>query len=105
MDAGFEGFAEQLSDAAGGYEFRTVKPGPYRVADNAMRAPHIHFQVTAGPYRLVTQMFFEDEALNSQDRLLQAAQVPALLIAKRLSLPGSPQEMLVYEWNLVVKRP
>jgi protocatechuate 3,4-dioxygenase beta subunit len=104
LDPGFDGFAEQLSDAHGGYGFRTVKPGSYRIGENEVRAPHIHFQVTAGPFRLVTQMFFDDEALNAQDRLLQAAQMPALLIAKRLSLPGGPRETPVYQWNLVVKR-
>ena len=38
-----------------------------------MRAPHIHFDVRGEVNRLVTQMYFADEALNDTDRLLQSA--------------------------------
>ena len=105
LDPGFEGFAAQITDAQGKYYFKTVKPGAYRVGSSEMRAPHIHFQVTAGPCRLVTQMFFGGEALNSQDRFLQALRMPALLVAKRLSPPGVLKEIEIYQWDLVVKRP
>lgn len=105
LDPGFDGFAAQITDAQGRYSFRTVKPGAYRATDTEMRAPHIHFQVTAGAFRLITQMFFDDETLNGQDRHLQALRMPALLVAQRLSPPEHPQDIPTYQWNLVVKRP
>ena len=105
LDPGFDGFAAQITDAQGGYAFRTVKPGAYRAADTEMRAPHIHFQVTAGAFRLVTQMFFDDEALNGEDRHLQALRTPALLVAQRLSPSEHQRDIPTYQWNLVVKRP
>ena len=105
LDPGFDGFAAQITDAQGAYSFRTVKPGAYFAADTQMRAPHIHFQVTAGAFRLITQMFFADEALNHRDRHLQALRMPELLVAQRLSPPEHPQDIPTYQWNLVVKRP
>ena len=70
-DPGFQGFGEDLTDAAGAYRFRTIEPAAYAVSANWMRPPHIHFAVTAPGYRsLVTQMYFAGNPLNEKDGLL-----------------------------------
>ena len=68
-DPNFQGYSTQLTDAAGRYRFKTVKPAPYPVLFlvPSMRAPHIHFEVSGKIDRVVTQMFFPDEPLNAQD--------------------------------------
>src|SRR5258708_33465329 len=52
-----------------------------------MRPPHIHFEVHARFERLITQMYFPHEPLNTSDRLLNAALRPDLLVATCLSDP------------------
>jgi protocatechuate 3,4-dioxygenase beta subunit len=73
LDPNFEGFTVLTTDAEGRYRFKTIKPGAYPVGPNAMRPPHIHFDVTGKTNRLVTQMYFAGEPLNDQDRFLQGA--------------------------------
>ena len=71
LDPDFQGFGKALTDAAGGFRFRTVKPGPY-----ADRTPHIHVQMRGPNRSLVTQMYFPGEARNLRDPLFD----PALLL-------------------------
>lgn len=57
-DADFQGFGAMVTDRAGGYHFRTLRPVPY-----TGRTPHIHFRVTApGFERLTTQLYVAEEA-------------------------------------------
>jgi protocatechuate 3,4-dioxygenase, beta subunit len=54
---GFQGFARLISDDAGNYQFRTLKPVPYNG-----RPAHVHFRVVAPGHRtLTTQMYFSGE--------------------------------------------
>ena len=69
-----------------------------------MRAPHIHFQVTAGQRRLVTQMFFDGEALNASDRLLQQVRVPQRLLASVQTLKTGTRVTLIATWDIVLMR-
>ena len=69
LDPNFEGHGVGITNADGTYRFKTVKPGAYPAAEGLMRPPHIHFMVTAGPDRLVTQMYFSGEPLNETDRV------------------------------------
>lgn len=73
LDRNFEGYAVLTTDAEGHYRFKTIKPGAYPEDSGAMRAPHIHFDVTGKVNRLVTQMFFAGEPLNDDDRFLRTA--------------------------------
>ena len=65
IDPNFGGCGRTLTDAEGGYHFRTIKPGPYpwRNFLNDWRPAHIHFSVfgTGFVQRLVTQMYFEGD--------------------------------------------
>ncbi len=67
MDPNFQGYGETVSDAEGGYRFRTVKPVAY-----PGRAPHIHFALTGpgfGPF--YTQMYLAGAPENTRDFLLR----------------------------------
>jgi protocatechuate 3,4-dioxygenase, beta subunit len=75
-DRDFQGFGTATTDRAGGYRFRTVRPGAY-----ANRAPHIHLQVLAPKGGLVTQVYFSGELRNVQDPLLVLTHHRELLIA------------------------
>ena len=102
LDPSFDGFGSQISDARGRLLFKTVKPGAYRTPLGETRTPHIHFQVTDGARRLVTQMFFPGEPLNSQDRCLQSCRHPAMLIARAIK-PASADVPEFY-WQIVLPR-
>jgi protocatechuate 3,4-dioxygenase beta subunit len=73
LDPGFQGYGETVTDAAGAYRFRTIKPVPY-----PGRAPHIHMRVTARGFALVsTQIYVAGEPQNDRDFLLQSVRDPA----------------------------
>lgn len=101
LDPYFDGFGSQVTDPRGYLAFRTVKPGPYRTAHGETRAPHVHFQVTDGSRRLVTQMFFPGEPLNAQDRCLQGCRLPTLLIARAEPADAGPS---AFSWRIVLPR-
>jgi len=71
LDPNFAGYGVAVSDADGRYRFKTIKPGPYPVTQGWDRPPHIHFDVIGRKDRQVTQIWFPDEPLNAQDRLLR----------------------------------
>lgn len=100
LDPAFDGFASQVTDRSGVLTFKTVKPGPYRTPLGERRAPHIHFQVTSGPFRLITQMFFPEEPLNDTDRCLRSCRRPGMLVAKAMDPP--PAGMAGLAWDIVL---
>jgi protocatechuate 3,4-dioxygenase beta subunit len=87
LDPNFKGFAMLTTDAAGRYQFRTIKPGRYPTAEGEVRPPHIHFAVDGRFDRLVTQLYFAGEPENETDRWLNAASRPEQLIAQLESAP------------------
>jgi protocatechuate 3,4-dioxygenase beta subunit len=99
LDPNFEGFAILKSDAEGRYQFKTIKPGAYPAGPGVVRPPHIHFRLSGHDDELVTQMYFDGEPLNEQDRFLQSAPPDrrVLLIAKLLPPPAEfePDSRLV----------
>lgn len=81
---GFQGYGAVRTDAAGGYRFRTTRPGVY-----PGRTRHIHVKVlSADGAALTTQMYFPGEPGNAGDGLLRRARDPEALVA-RLE-PGPP---------------
>jgi protocatechuate 3,4-dioxygenase, beta subunit len=103
-DPNFQGYAAFKSDAAGIYRFTTVKPGPYR-DDGAggMRAPHIHFQVTGPANRLVTQMYFQGEALNETDRVLAFAQTNRERLIAKFADERRGGSLTTVSWDIVMR--
>jgi protocatechuate 3,4-dioxygenase beta subunit len=73
LDPHFQGYARLQTDASGGYRVRTIVPGAYPAGRRWSRPPHVHFKVSHPEHReLTTQMYFADEPLNADDRLLHA---------------------------------
>src|SRR4051794_6874787 len=72
LDPNFEGSAVLTTDADGRYRFKTIKPAPYPAGPNRMRPAHIHFQVSSGQDRIVTQMYFDDDPYNKSDPFLNS---------------------------------
>jgi protocatechuate 3,4-dioxygenase beta subunit len=104
IDPNFEGYAKIRTGPDGGYRFKTVKPGAYPATPSSTRPPHIHFDVKGRVNRLVTQMYFEGEALNDKDAILQGASRKEGLIARH-GAPSGQQEpnALVAVWDIVLR--
>jgi protocatechuate 3,4-dioxygenase alpha subunit len=82
---GFRGFGRCATDAAGGYVFRTVRPGALAAEDGLVEAPHIDVSVFARGLldRVVTRIYFAGEPANDTDPVLASLPAAArpLLIA------------------------
>jgi protocatechuate 3,4-dioxygenase, beta subunit len=80
LDPHFAGAGRVATDADGAYRFTTIKPGAYPWGNhaNAWRPAHIHFSLfgAAFPQRLVTQMYFPDDPLFSQDPIFNSVRDP-----------------------------
>lgn len=67
LDPNFGGCGRTITDDEGGYQFRTVMPGPYPWPNrgNDWRPAHIHFSIFGPSFgqRLITQMYFEGDPL------------------------------------------
>ena len=105
VDPNFEGYARIRTGPDGSYRFKTVKPGAYPVTPipGWLRPPHIHFDVKGRTSRLVTQMYFEGEALNEKDIFFQRAPSRQGLLA-HYGAPSGEQKSnaLVAVWNIVL---
>jgi protocatechuate 3,4-dioxygenase beta subunit len=105
LDPNFQGFGIQTTDAEGRFRFKTIKPGAYPAPVVGMRAPHVHFEVEAKYDRLITQMFFPNEALNEQDHFLQFVKGPyrEAVIAKPTPVTnGIEADVLSFVWDIVL---
>jgi protocatechuate 3,4-dioxygenase beta subunit len=68
LDPNFQGYGQFVTNAEGGYNFRTIKPVQY-----PGRTPHIHFRVAGnGIAPFVTQMYVAGEPGNARDGLLSS---------------------------------
>ena len=105
LDPNFDGHGVTVTNTDGRYSFKTIKPGAYPGAEDRMRPPHIHFMVTAGTDRLITQMYFPGEPLNETDELLGSAETKASLIAKVTPASKDAESgALVATWDIVLPR-
>ncbi|MEO8888880.1 MAG: protocatechuate 3,4-dioxygenase subunit beta, partial [Jatrophihabitantaceae bacterium] len=81
LDPHFAGVGRVATDATGNYRFTTIKPGayPWKNHLNAWRPAHIHFSLFGRAFaqRLVTQMYFPDDPLFSQDPIFNSVPDPA----------------------------
>ena len=100
-------FGQIVTQSDGQFRFVTIKPAPYPASNGSMRAPHIHFDVQAAEYRLVTQMYFPGEPLNETDFLrssmAQRSFDPRLLTARRDDsfVDGAK----AFSWDIVLLEP
>jgi protocatechuate 3,4-dioxygenase beta subunit len=100
LDPDFQGAALFSADAEGRFRFRTVKPGRY-----PGRVPHLHFAVSGGRQRVITQMYFPDEAGNQDDGVLKRIPAGPLrdrLIARFSSPISDDASIRVFQWDVVL---
>ena len=127
LDPQFDGFARLRTDDTGTVRLATIKPGAHPVVPVpvalrlarpepvegrarsgqtsverpvAMRAPHLRLTIFAsGIDRLVTQVFFEDEALNTTDPVLLS--IPDAVVRDRLI--AAKRGQLEYALDIVLR--
>ncbi|MDB5082652.1 MAG: protocatechuate 3,4-dioxygenase, alpha subunit [Chloroflexi bacterium] len=103
QDESFSGFGRTGTDKDGSYWFETIKPGPVPFAGEQMQAPHISVTIFSRGLlnHLATRLYFEDEAANVTDPVLQS--VPAnrrdTLVARREGDQAKP----VYRFDIVLQ--
>ena len=110
VDQCFHGAARVQTNESGEIDIRTIRPGAYPVPTTKgwWRPAHIHFSVWGKVWlsRVVTQMFFPDDMLNAQDRILMAVPQAAAregLICRMRPTDEGPSNALVYEHRIVVR--
>ena len=107
-DKNFQGFGVQTTDAEGRYRFKTIKPGAYPGGPiSGMRTPHIHFDVMGKYDRVITQVFFPDEPLNKQDKILQSLKSPYQETVIMKLLPPTKEleaDSILGVWDLVLRK-
>ncbi|MGB6118725.1 MAG: protocatechuate 3,4-dioxygenase subunit beta [Mesorhizobium sp.] len=110
LDPNFGGCGRTITDANGGYMFRTVQPGPYPWPNgpNDWRPAHIHFSVFGHGFaqRLITQMYFEGDPMiwncpivrTINDRAAIEGLVAALDMAATI-----PMDARAYKFDIVLR--
>lgn len=99
---GFKGFGRVATDGDGAFRFTTIKPGAVPGTDGKQQAPHIVVSVFMRGLlrRLVTRIYFPDEAANDSDFVLSLVE-PArrgTLMAKNIAGQSD-----AFEWNVVLQ--
>jgi protocatechuate 3,4-dioxygenase beta subunit len=104
-DKHFQGYGKFLTDIAGRYYFRTIKPVSYGDG-GSRRAPHIHFQVSRGDQPLLaSQLMINGEPLNKTDALLKDIRdlkLRATLMADFTPVPNSRIGELQANYDIVL---
>lgn len=101
LDPNFQGYAMIATDRDGGFKFRTIKPGAYKIPGD-MRTPHIHLDIKGRSDRLITQMYFPGEALNDSDLLLRTADPRESVIARSIQRLSGDPGAAAYAWDVVL---
>ena len=106
LDPNFQGFGVQTTDAEGRYRFKTIKPGAYPmnpVNPDAVRPPHIHFDVARGKTHLVTQMYFPGERLNADDGIFRALGADKSAAIGKIVPDTTEPDALFIHWDIVLR--
>ncbi|WP_199084888.1 protocatechuate 3,4-dioxygenase subunit beta [Bosea sp. ASV33] len=103
LDPNFLGFGRTMTDEAGRYRFRTIRPGSYlaRPDIDRWRPAHVHVSIRGGSARLIAQMYFEGDPHLVRDPmfiLLGAAQ------DRHFGKPvgRGPNDEALYHWDIVI---
>ena len=99
---GFRGFGRIATDKEGRYRFQTIKPGPVPDPEGGTQAPHILVSVMMRGLlkRVVTRVYFPDDPLNADDRVLRL--VP---VERRNTLIARRKDSRVLEWDILMQGP
>lgn len=101
-DRGFDGFGRVQTSADGTFAIHTIKPGRVPGPGGGAQAPHLVLGVFARGLltRLVTRVYFGDEADNGIDVVL--SHVPE---SRRSTLVATPQPAGRYRFDIVLQGP
>lgn len=90
--------------ADGSYRLRAIKPGAYPEPSGTLRTPHIHLDVVNADYRLVAQMYFPGESLNTTDILLSTLDARRRDPRSAICEPATTSEpgVLAFKWDIVL---
>jgi protocatechuate 3,4-dioxygenase beta subunit len=104
-DGNFQGYGRFLTDTAGRYYFRTIKPVSYSLG-GTFRAPHIHFAINKNGRRiLTTQLHVRGHEDNARDPLLsriRSAEERDTVLGDFLPLEGSRIGELKADFDIVL---
>lgn len=110
LDPNFGGCGRCLTDDGGNYRFRTVKPGAYPWPNgvNDWRPAHIHFSVFGSGFaqRLITQMYFEGDAMIPLCPIVRTINDPAASAGLVAALDMSetiPMDARAYKFDIVLR--
>ncbi|MFZ0883199.1 MAG: protocatechuate 3,4-dioxygenase subunit alpha [Candidatus Acidiferrales bacterium] len=102
IEVGFSGYGRVPTDELGRFSFTTIKPGAVPGPDGKMQAPHLAVSVFMRGLlkRLVTRIYFPDEAGNAGDFVLNLVEASrrGTLIARAVAGRAG-----VLEWNVVMQ--
>lgn len=100
VEPGFRGYGRSLTDDAGAFRFRTIKPGRVPGPDGKPQAPHLTVTIFMRGLlkQLQTRMYFPDDPANADDAVLKL--VPA---ERRATLIARKRPDGVLEWNVVLQ--
>ncbi|HEV3011286.1 MAG TPA: protocatechuate 3,4-dioxygenase subunit alpha, partial [Burkholderiales bacterium] len=100
LEQGFRGYGRSLTDDAGGFRFRTIKPGRVPGLEGEAQAPHITVTIFMRGLlkQLQTRIYFPDDPANADDPVLSL--VPA---ERRATLIARKRGDGVLEWNVALQ--
>jgi protocatechuate 3,4-dioxygenase, alpha subunit len=102
IEPAFQGFGRIPTDANGAFRFATIKPGSVPGPNGKQQAPHIVVSIFMRGLlrRLVTRIYFPDEAENDEDFVLNFVEPSrrGTLVAKRIV--GEHSKL---EWNVILQ--
>jgi protocatechuate 3,4-dioxygenase alpha subunit len=100
LEPGFRGYGRSLTDEAGAFRFRTIKPGRVPGPDGKLQAPHVSVTIFMRGLlkQLQTRIYFPDEPANADDAVLKL--VPA---ERRGTLIAARRGEGVLEWNVLLQ--
>jgi protocatechuate 3,4-dioxygenase, alpha subunit len=104
LEPGFSGYGRVPTGDDGSFRFATIKPGRVPGPDGKLQAPHLEISVfTRGlMQRLITRVYFPDEASNAEDFALNLVEAGrrGTLIAKKIEGKNG-----ALEWNVILQGP
>ena len=100
LERGFRGYGRSLTDDAGAFRFRTIKPGRVAGPGGRLQAPHLTVTIFMRGLlkQLQTRIYFPDEPENADDAVLSL--VPA---ERRATLVAKKRSDGALEWNVVLQ--
>jgi protocatechuate 3,4-dioxygenase, beta subunit len=109
LDPNFTGAGRVVTDAAGRYQYITIRPGAYPWGNhkNAWRPAHIHLSLLGPSFatRLVTQLYFPDDPLIEIDPIANAVPMPyrQRMVCRLDMATTRPNWALGYVFDVVLK--